>query len=346
MMKLNYIRRASYAVAGILLFILSIELLKGTTGLMLPVLKNFLGFANNPSGGLGLGWILSYLIMSGSPVAALSLSFLDSGLLSAQPSFAMIIGSRLGASFILLIIGLVEYLRGKSDLADSTSIGFLSFIITYSICVPTLFLGLYLTGLGTINLGFKLSFISTISRIYTPLVDLTMNFIGAAPSFIISLFTLYLSLSIFERAFRKIKVRRTKSSWMNFLMERPSFSFIFGAAVTLLGQSVSLSVGIMVPLYLNGYVQRKNLIPYIMGANVTTFTDTLAAALLLENAMAVNIVSIALLGNLLVSGVVLLFYRKYFILVRNLMNRLLLDKRILLGFLLFLLIFPVLLIVL
>lgn len=340
-MRAEHLKRGAYAIAGIALFILSIELLKTSTNSVLPLLKNFIGFINSPSKALGAGWIFSYLIFSGSPVAALSLSFLDAGLLTAPSSFAMIIGSRLGASFILIVIGVVEYLRGEGELMDTTSIGFLSFLITYTICIPALFLGLILLRLDLVSFQFNLSFVSAIAELYSPAVNFILSNTGPLLSFIFSLVLLYISLSVFEQSFRKIKVERARSSWINFLMERPYFSFLFGALVTMLGQSVSLSIGVMVPLYLKGFIERRNLIPYIMGANVTTFTDTLAVGFLLGNATAVNITSIALLGNLVISGVILLFYHRYYDFVRRTMNYLLFERRALILFLSFLLIFPI-----
>ena len=47
--------------------------------------------------------------MSGSPVAAISLSLFSAGTISDVESFAMINGSRLGASFIVLFVGFLQY---------------------------------------------------------------------------------------------------------------------------------------------------------------------------------------------------------------------------------------------
>ncbi len=58
--------------------------------------------------------------------------------------------------------------------------------------------------------------------------------------------------------------------------------FAFGTLVTLVTLSVSLSVTILVPLALKGYVRRDKVIPYVMGANIATWIDTLFAALAAE----------------------------------------------------------------
>jgi hypothetical protein len=71
---------------------------------------------------------------------------------------------------------------------------------------------------------------------------------------------------------------------------RPVVMFVLGAAVTMVSMSVSLSLTLLVPLSERGFVRRENVIPYIMGANITTFVDTLFASLLLDNPAAFTIV--------------------------------------------------------
>ena len=66
--------------------------------------------------------------------------------------------------------------------------------------------------------------------------------------------------------------------------------FALGLAITAMTLSVSLSLTLLVPLSLKGYVKRDNIIPYVMGANIATWVDTLVAALLLENSRAFTIV--------------------------------------------------------
>jgi Na+/phosphate symporter len=88
--------------------------------------------------------------------------------------------------------------------------------------------------------------------------------------------------------------------------------FIFGLLVTGMTMSVSLSVTILVPLTLKGYVKRDNIIPYVMGANIATWIDTLFAALLLDVPRAFTIVFVEMVTGSIVSLVVLvLLYEPY-----------------------------------
>ena len=66
--------------------------------------------------------------------------------------------------------------------------------------------------------------------------------------------------------------------------------FALGCIVATVTLSVSVALTVLVPLASRGYVNREQSIPYIMGANITTLADTLVAAMVLGNAVAVQIV--------------------------------------------------------
>jgi hypothetical protein len=61
-----------------------------------------------------------------------------------------------------------------------------------------------------------------------------------------------------------------------------------------------------VPLSQRGFVRRENVIPYIMGANISTFIDTLLAAVLLGNPAAFTVVLTEMLSLTVVAAIILL----------------------------------------
>jgi sodium-dependent phosphate cotransporter len=89
------------------------------------------------------------------------------------------------------------------------------------------------------------------------------------------------------------------------LLYRPIVNFILGAGVTALTMSVSVSLSLLVPLSARGYIRRENVIPYILGANITTFIDTLIAAALLTNPAAVTVVLVQMISVTTVSLIIL-----------------------------------------
>src|SRR5918998_18758 len=133
---LHNLRKLLIAVVAILLFILALELLKKGAGGLGPLLKESLGI-RNAANTLGFGWLFAYVVLSGSPVAAISLSFFSSGTIDAVQTFAMITGSRLGASFIVLFVGFLYFMRGHQRGA-SIAIGILCLLVTASVYLPAM----------------------------------------------------------------------------------------------------------------------------------------------------------------------------------------------------------------
>jgi Na+/phosphate symporter len=99
--------------------------------------------------------------------------------------------------------------------------------------------------------------------------------------------------------------------------------------------SVSVSISLLVPLSARGYIRRENVIPYIMGANITTFIDTLVASLFMNNPASFTIVLVEMLSVSIVSLLIMaLMYRFYERQILNLANRITASRR---GFSLFML---------
>ncbi len=108
---------------SLFLFILGVALMKESAAALTPVLSAL--SVRNPADSLGFGWLFAYLILSGSPVAASSLTFFHTGIIDQESAFRMLIGSRMGAGFIVLLIGFIYVLRGR-DRSTSLSMGLLS----------------------------------------------------------------------------------------------------------------------------------------------------------------------------------------------------------------------------
>jgi hypothetical protein len=246
-------------------------------------------------------------------VAAGALGLLDAGVLDVNSTYFMVMGSRFGASFIVIVIGLVAIARGGGR-EESLSMGVLSFLVTYSIYVPALFLGFLMISsgsLGRLSLTVPRSLLEGVNLLYGPIVEEAMAAFPLGLIFILSFISLYGGLSLFDRAFHRKEMEEVEVSAIHRLLEVPLFSFILGAGITLLSTSVSLSLGMLVPLYLKGYLRRRDVVPYIMGANITTFVDTLLVAFLLSNAMASHIVLVAMLSVAAISTFALFLYRFY-----------------------------------
>jgi Na+/phosphate symporter len=288
------------------LFILAITLMKEGSRSLAPLVRNLLD-VTHAANALGFGWLSAYLIMSGSPIAAAALTFFDAGVLDELGAFAMITGSRLGASFIVLFIGFLYVLRGR-DRATSLSMGLLSLVVTATTYLPSLLLGMVILKTGMLD-GMQLRsgalLLSVVDRVVEPVAGVAVSLLPSWAVFVVGLGVIWFSFNLFDKCLPQTALKESQVGWISRLVYRPWVMFALGALITLISMSVSLSLAILVPLSARGYVRRENVIPYIMGANITTFIDTLLAAVLLDNPWSFTIVFVQMLSITAVSVIIL-----------------------------------------
>jgi Na+/phosphate symporter len=295
------------AVLGLLLFILALELLKdGARGYGGEVMR--LLDVSGPANSLGFGWLLAYAFLSGSPVAAIAITLFSSGTIDAVQTFTMITGSRLGASFIVLFVGFIYYLRGFQR-AASVAIGVLALLTTAAIYLPALALGYWAltSGLfGAVQVSAEAPMASFIDLLYGPLLEAITAW--GPPGWAVIAAGVACLLGAFHLLDRALpEMREDQGGFGNIgrLIYRPLAMFVLGMAVTSLTLSVSVSLALLVPLSARGLVRRENTLPYIMGANITTFIDTLVAALIVGGPPAFVIVLVEMASVALLSVLVL-----------------------------------------
>jgi sodium-dependent phosphate cotransporter len=300
-------------VASLYLFVLAVTLMKDGARGIAPLVCNLLDITN-AANALGFGWLFAYVIMSGSPIAAAALTFFDAGVVDELGAFAMITGSRLGASLIVLFIGFLYMLRGR-DRATSLSMGLLSLSVTATTYLPSLLLGMVIlkTGmLDRIQLRSGTLLLSVVDHVVEPVAGVAVSLLPSWAVFVVGLGVIWFSFNLFDKCLPQTALKESQVGWISRLVYRPWVMFALGALVTLISMSVSLSLAILVPLSARGYVRRENVIPYIMGANITTFIDTLLAAVLLDNSWSFTIVLVQMLSITTVSVIILATaYRRY-----------------------------------
>jgi len=343
------LRTVLFALAGVLLFILALFLLKeGASGLH-PLLMRLQvsGLVN----ALGFGWAMAYVVLSGSPVAAISLSLFGGQVLSSVETFGMITGSRLGASFIVLFVGFVYWLRGQRR-AASVSAGVLCLLVTATIYLPATVLGtLFLNRRWLDTLQLDIGQVnSVIEMVYDPIIHLLSNQLELPNLvlFMLGVGTLLVAFQILDRALPEIDPDSARFNKISSLVYRPAFMFLLGASITSITLSVSVSLTLLVPLTAKGYIRRENIIPYIMGANITTFIDTLVAALIIPTHAGEPSAFIIVLTQMLSVGIISLLalgidYSSYERLLERSMRWILRDNRTLGAFLTLIFIVPVIL---
>lgn len=332
--------KVGLAVMAIFLFILALQVLKEGAGGLRPLLQRF-----NVAGGinsLGFGWLGACLILSGSPVAATALTLFAAGVTTDIETFAMIAGSRMGAAFVILLVGFIYYLRGRGGVS-SVFVGVLDFLVTATVYLPALVVGYLMLVKGWLD-GFHLNLPSQardlMALTYDPLVERMTGYLPEWGCFLLGLGLLLVSFNIFDRALPELDAEHSRFREIAHIIYRPVVMFLFGLAVTMIVPSVAVSLGILVPFSARGYVRRENIIPYIMGANVATFSDTLVVSLLVNAPRAFAIVFLQMVSVGAMSLIVILFYGPYQHLMERALGWLTNDQRRLWFFVAVVLIVP------
>jgi hypothetical protein len=325
---------AAAVLIALWLFVLALQLIKEGAGGLRPVLDAV--SADGIAGHFGFGWFGAYAVMSGSPVAAAAMSLFAGGATSDLETFAMINGTRMGASLIVLVVGFVSYVMGRRN-PDGLYIGVVALLTAITLWGPVMPIGLlvldqgWLDGVHLSSPGALSSFVGTISD---PAVDPLADALPRLGLFVAGILSLVTAFAVFDRGLPSLERPGPRIEALSRLLQRRYAMFAFGTLMTTVTLSVSLSVTILVPLALKGYVRRDRVIPYVMGANIATWVDTLFAALLLDSPRAFTVVLTEMIAGGSVSLFVLFFaYGPYTRLILAIAHRVSSTRRNLIVFL-------------
>jgi Na+/phosphate symporter len=306
-------KQAGAGLAALLLFVLALELMKSGASGLTPLLRGHLAI-QHAADCLGLGWLMACLVLSGSPAAAIAMVLLSADTLTQVQTFTMVTGSRLGASFIVLLLGFLYVLRGHERLTV-LSTGVLSLLLTASVQLAALPVGVFILKQGWLN-AFHFPWIARLSTgvnaALNPIMGPATALLPQWARFIVGAGLITVSFQLFDKALPQLRFDKAGLHRTSQLIYRPVVMFFLGLLVTILTLSVSVSIGILVPLSARGYVRRENIMPYILGANISTMIDTLGAAILLGTPQAVAVVLAHMIGAIIVSmPIVGLAYEPY-----------------------------------
>lgn len=301
--------RIARVLGALVLFVGALQIMKQGAG-ELSILSDGGALVGNSGSTFGLGWIGAMIVLSGSPIAASALSLVAAGSISEMQGFAMLTGSRLGAAFVVLFIGVIYALRGeRAKRGKPLGVGITALVATACVYVPASLIGVGLLrwrpfAASTPSLGATWG--GWVDTLYGPVVDLAAKAPGPV-AFLAGLITLLVSFRLLDAAVPEFEPGalgeargRFRSRWTMFAL---------GGLVALVTMSVSVALGVLVPLVARDVVRKQDVLPYVMGANIATLGDTLLAGFLLGSDQAVRIVLAGLIATTVLSIVLLsLFY--------------------------------------
>jgi hypothetical protein len=298
---------------ALFLFIGALQVMK-TGAASLDVLKPGGFLVRNPVSTLGLGWLGALFVLSGSPIAATALTLVAAGEGAVRgfteiQGFTMLTGSRLGAAFVVLLTAVIYALRGgKGERMAPVSTAVMTLVTTAVIYIPAALIGytiLRAPAFHSLTLNFPGQFADLIDLVYGGLLDRIESF----PSLLVFLGGLGLLLLSFKAidlvmpSLDDSSIERSRLSWLG--SKWPMFGL--GCLVALITMSVSVALTVLVPLVAKGYAKREDILPYILGANITTLGDTMLAAFALHSPAAVRIVLAEVIATSTLSVLILTF---------------------------------------
>ncbi|WP_436934797.1 sodium:phosphate symporter [Halovenus marina] len=338
------------ALGSILLFLFAVQLLSASTEAgAVPLERFFRRHVDGSGQALGASWLATYALTNGSVVAALAVSLFESGILTATQLFVMLAGSRLGGAAIVLLIGALDYVQKRRySFSDATRLGVLTFLVSHSVYLPATALGSLL--LPTLQTGFggaseRVEVAAHPLLVFAPATSAIVDTVGIGIALVVALLALFASLTLFDRMLKRISTdwlrtrlfRRFRHKWV---------AFALGVLITGVTTSVAFSVGVVVPLYNRGYLKRREVVPYVLGANIGTLFDTAVIAVLLESPSGLSVVlSLIAVATVITTGT-LVWFSTYFRVIETVQTRLLADRWSLIAFLASLVVFPLLLVLL
>jgi len=338
------------AFVSLVLFLFAVQLLgASTTAAAAPLERFFRRYVAGSGQALGASWLATYVLTNGSVIAALSVSLFKTGILTASQLFLMLAGSRLGGAAIVLLIGALDYFQKRRySFSESTRLGILTFLLSHSIYLPATVLGYLLlprlqTGFGGVSNRIELS-VHPLAA-FDPATGAVVDTVGVGLALVVAVLVLFGSLTLFDRVLKRINTEWLRKRFFRRFQHKWT-SFGLGILITGVTTSVAFSLGVVVPLYNRNYIKRQEIVPYVLGANIGTFFDTVVIAVLLESPQGVAIVlSLVTVGAIITVGTLVRF-STYFQAVETIQTRLVTDRRYLAGFLISLVVLPTLLVLL
>jgi hypothetical protein len=310
--------RLVMAAGSIWLFLVALQVMKkGARGLE-PLLQGS-SFIDSLPSALGLGWLSALLLLSGSPVAVSGLTLFAQGAIDRAEAFMILAGSRMGVSFVVFALAALYTIRRSRSAQRSSDgsrersalvVGVAVVILTALVYLPGSLLGLAMLQAGWLDWisltapGEMLDFIDLLTA---PVVTPLAAHLPAVVLFPIGVALLLLALRGFDSALPEFEAK-TLDIEAEAGVRRRWLLFGIGCLVALVTMSVSVALTLLVPAISKGYISRRHVVPYILGANITTLGDTLLVALLLGAPGAPQLVLAELIGVLTVTLVLMVAF--------------------------------------
>jgi sodium-dependent phosphate cotransporter len=278
------------------MFILSIELIKKSSLFLAPTIKEVLLSSLTPVKAVSLGWFGTSIVQSSGAVGSIVATFAGNNLIGISTAIYILIGAYLGTTITALIISLITVSQKRRDFRHGFEIG-LCYALYSAMMVFILFLLEYFFNLFSktslflaSTLGEKISLLKVpnwVDIITSPVVDflfkINHKLIVLVISFLVLIFVLrYIGKSVVEVLGGERKAR----GFINRYFESKYKGYFIGFILTAIVFSSSITISLLVPLAVSRTIGLRKAIPFILGADLGTFTDIFLVSVILSQPLA------------------------------------------------------------
>lgn len=297
------------------LFIFSIELLKKSSLFLAPNIKNFLAQGITPIKAISVGWFATSIVQSSGAVSSLTATFAGNNLIGLQTAVYILIGATLGTAITALIISLIIFTKKRRDFRHGFEIGLCYSIYCFFLMCIVFFLEFFFQFFSKTSF-FLASFLNEktsllkipniIGFITSPVIEPLFNKIQKPFLLILAFVCLLLALRYIGKSIIDVFGGEHKTKkFINKYFESKYKAYIIGVILTALVFSSIITIGLLVPLAVSRLINLKKAIPFILGANLGTFTDVFLASIIIGKTLALATAITSLLFSVL-GGIIFL----------------------------------------
>ena len=291
MEQTKVVARIAGLLAVLLLFFVSIELMGDSFKLMGGgFAESLLKTTANPFVGLFIGILATSLVQSSSTVTSMAVGIVAGGGLTVAGAIPIVLGANVGTSVTNTIVSLGhiarkdEFERAMGAATVHDFFNLLAVAVLFPLELMTGFLSRPAEGLasGLAGIGGA-ELLNPVKAITGPIADGITQLVASNGIIVLSLgiVLLFVSLRNLVVLLKTLLLGRSERLINKFLFGPVPISLVFGALVTIMVQSSSITTSITVPLVGAGIVTVAQIFPFVLGANIGTTITALLAALVL-----------------------------------------------------------------
>jgi len=288
-------------IITVYLFLLSIKLLGHSFKLFgKDFAEAMLQTTSNPFTALIIGIVATSLIQSSSTTTSIVVGLVAGGVVNLENAIPIIMGANIGTTVTNTLVSL-GHIGRKNEFKRAFSAGVVHDF--YNICTVILlfplelkfhfiqstaiFMNKYFQGVG----GMKL--FNPLKAILDPVIHQIDFIISGLPFkeillLIISVLSMFAALAFLIKTIRSLVVNKMELIINKYLFKNDALGMFWGAVMTFIVQSSSVTTSLIVPLAGAGIVNLRKIFPYTLGANIGTTGTALLAALATGNPIAVT----------------------------------------------------------